>query len=417
MINEFRLIDFKNFADETLRVGPFTMIVGANASGKSNLRDAFRYLHGIGRGYTLADIMGGKYGSGGQVEWEPIRGPGKDVFRFGKSRFILFVHMTLGGTPVEYLIRVGIDIPGVFRIKEERLRVAGDTIYSSHPGDQDPIQAQNDDTQLLLRMGKTGEQRKYGHRIAVRPEQPALTQIGEHRRVVRAHERWAERVAQALADMRFLDLSPDRMRQPAVRRQNVLGDSGENLPTVLMEICADDRRKKTLAEWTRALTPMDVHDFEFPTDPTTDRVHLVIVEGNGNRVSAHSASDGTLRFLAMLATLLGTNPARLYVFEEIDNGIHPSRQQLLIDLIEGQTAKGNYQVVTTTHSPDLIESVGDDTFENTSVVCRCPDTQDAEIRAVAELPNAIKLRKSQGLGRLHRSGWMENAVLFDKQTK
>ena len=414
MINALRLVNFKNFADVTLRMGPFTVIVGANASGKSNLRDAFRFLHGVGRGYTLADILGGKYGAGGQVEWEQIRGPAKDIFRFGKSRFILSVGMTLDDTPVEYLVRVGIDIPDVFRIKAERLLVAGDTIYTSHPESQDPVRAQRDDTHLLLRMGKTGEQRKYGHRIPVRPGQPALTQIGEHRRVVRSHERWAERVAQTFADMRFLDLSPDRMRQPAFPGQTVLGDSGENLPTVLKEICADERRKKTLAEWTQALTPMDVHDFEFPTDPTTGRVQLVLVERNGNKVSAYSASDGTLRLLAMLAALLGTNPARLYVFEEIDNGIHPSRQQLLIDLVEGQTAKGRCQVVTTTHSPDLIELIGAKTFESTSVVCRCPDTDNAEIRAVAELPNASKLRESQGLGRLHRSGWMENAVLFER---
>ena len=49
MITSLRLVDFKNFADETLHLGPFTLIVGANASGKSNIRDAFRFLHGIGR--------------------------------------------------------------------------------------------------------------------------------------------------------------------------------------------------------------------------------------------------------------------------------------------------------------------------------------------------------------------------------
>ena len=43
MITSIRLVNFKNFADETLRVGPFTVIVGANASGKSNIRDAFRF--------------------------------------------------------------------------------------------------------------------------------------------------------------------------------------------------------------------------------------------------------------------------------------------------------------------------------------------------------------------------------------
>ena len=60
MITSLRLKDFKNFADETLRLGPFAVIVGANASGKSNIRDAFRFLHGIGRGYTLAEIIGGR---------------------------------------------------------------------------------------------------------------------------------------------------------------------------------------------------------------------------------------------------------------------------------------------------------------------------------------------------------------------
>ena len=63
MITSLRLQNFKNFRDENLRVGPFTVIVGSNASGKSNIRDAFRVLHGIGRGYTVAEILGGKYGA------------------------------------------------------------------------------------------------------------------------------------------------------------------------------------------------------------------------------------------------------------------------------------------------------------------------------------------------------------------
>ena len=91
MITSLQLKDFKNFADETLRVGPFTVIVGANASGKSNIRDAFRFLHGIGRGYTLAEIIGGKYGSGGQLEWEPIRGAGREIVRSMRKLFALKV--------------------------------------------------------------------------------------------------------------------------------------------------------------------------------------------------------------------------------------------------------------------------------------------------------------------------------------
>ena len=98
---------------------------------------------------------------------------------------------------------------------------------------------------------------------------------------------------------------------------------------------------------------MDVEGFEFPVGPT-GMVHLMLRERSGRRISADSASDGTLRFLAMLAALLGPNPAQLYFFEEIDNGIHPSRLNLLIDLIEKQTAKGKTQVIATTHSPELL---------------------------------------------------------------
>ena len=261
-------------------------------------------------------------------------------------------------------------------------------------------------------MEKTGDQRKFGHRISVRPDQPALTQIREHRKVAKLHKDYAEAVADILANMRFLDLVPDRMRQAAFPGQIVLGDGGENLPTVLREICTDPKRKEILAEWTRELTPMDVRDFEFPTDRTTGRVQLAFREKSNRIVSAYAASDGTLRFLAMLAALLGRNPARLYVFEEIDNGIHPSRMRLLLDLIEGQTAKKNIRVVTTTHSPDLLSMVGDDTFENTSVVRRRQDTDDAVIRRIAELPRAAELRQSQGLGPLHVSGWMEDAIAF-----
>ena len=70
-------------------------------------------------------------------------------------------------------------------------------------------------------------------------------------------------------------------------------------------------------------------------------------------------------------------------------------------------------MVTATHSPDLLSMVGDSTFRSTSVICRRPDTEDAVVRPVAELSNAGRLRESQGLGRLHTSGWMEDAILFD----
>ena len=211
--------------------------------------------------------------------------------------------------------------------------------------------------------------------------------------------------------MRVLELSPERdansfpCRVPLYRATQVK----VTVLSGLESICADFRRKTPLISWLQELTPMDVSDFEFPRDPS-GRVHLRIVEQGGRSISAYSASDGTLRFLGMLAVLLGPNPAGVYFFEEIDNGIHPNRLWLLLDLIERQTAKNGIQVITTTHSPDVLNLISDKTFEKKSVVYRDEGSAGAIIRPVDSLPNARKLRNAQGLGKLHTSGWMEDML-------
>ena len=405
MIKSIRLVNFKNFADETLRVGPFTVIVGANASGKSNIRDAFRFLHGIGRGYTIAEILGGKYGGGGQAEWRPIRGAANEIIRFGQFRFSLEVGFNLNGIELHYLIEVS-SLPDEhdpqridkFWVSREQL-ISGSTSvfhrYGSNAG---------------LKIGTSEELD-----IDLFPDKPALTLLSPLSQEVEFRFTDDQAVAELhsiFANMRFLELSPERMREPSFPGANILGDSGENLPTVLEEICADPKRREILASWVQELTPMDIKGLWFQRDPS-GRVHLMLGEANGRKVSAYSASDGTLRFLAMLAVLLGENSKGLYFFEEIDTGIHPARQWLLLELIEKQAAKNNIQIMTTTHAPDLLTFANDSTFENMSVVCRLEDSHDAIIRPVAELPDAKKLRKSgRGLGGLLTEGWMETAIAF-----
>ena len=423
MIASLKLENFKNFACETLRAGPFTVIVGANASGKSNVRDAFRFLHGIGRGYTLAEILGGKFGPGGRVEWDPVRGAPGEIARFGESAFSMTAEIEPGGRGkprARYSISVesAPNPPTGFKVVAEELRYgAAEPVFTSRPPGADPVRWQDDESHLLLRMAKTGERQQRGNRIKTRRYRPALTQIWAAKRAVEAHKIRARTVAESFRDMRFLDLAPERMREPSVPGSAVLGDGGENLSTVLQRICADERKRKVLAGWTSELTPMDVEDFEFPVDGYDGRIRLFIKERNGEKVSAHSASDGTLRFLAMLAALLDEDSAGLYFFEEIDNGIHPARLSLLIDLIERQTRKGGIQVVATTHSPSFLSMIGDDTFEHASVVCRLDDAGRAIVRPLGEIPNARELRGKQGLGPLLDEGWMENALAFTENRR
>src|SRR5258708_1031447 len=107
MIQSLHLTNFKNFRDGTLSLGKLTLLVGANASGKSNLRAAFRFLHGIGLGYTLADIIGGKY-IGGVPAWKGIRGATKEIAYHGAETFTLECRL---GLRSEYLIhKIEVDV-------------------------------------------------------------------------------------------------------------------------------------------------------------------------------------------------------------------------------------------------------------------------------------------------------------------
>ena len=399
MITSLRLINFKNFADETLKLGPFTVIVGANASGKSNIRDAFRFLHGIGRGYSLPEIMGGKLGAGGQVEWEPIRGAPNEIVRIGQTfpdgtpGFYANLGLKLGGDTLRYSIMVGVNTStqGGFHLLSEVMTV-NDTPTYEYP-----------DTESETSLDREGQPQFTRPRITdIRPPpQPPL--IAPPPVSFRFH------LCSAMQGIHFLELSPERMRDPSIPGATTLGDHGQNLPTVLESICADADRKQTLLSWFEELTPMDVQGFEFPRDPS-GRVHLYITERNGRKVSAYSASDGTLRFLGILAALLNEGAGGIYFFEEIDNGIHPSRLWLLLDLIERQTAKGNIQVITTTHNPALLAWMNDETFEHTSVVYRDQYWSDSVIRPIADLYNLRELRESKGIEWLLTSGWLESAM-------
>ena len=396
MITSLVLFQFKNFDQQALRVGPFSVIVGSNASGKSNIRDAFRVLHGIGRGYTVAEIIGGKYGAGGQVEWEQIRGSPREIATLDQDVFGISANFTFEESKLNFFVAFRPEILGFsgFRIAHEELSINQKKIYLMK--------------NMAFEILPENIHRNLDYLL--RREQPILNQMHQLS-LDHEIEQQIGHVVDALASMRFLDLVPNRMRLPSFPGQTVLGDNGENLPTVLKALCTDPAKKDVLTQWTRELTPMDVQDFEFPDGPT-GMIHLVLRERSGKGISAESASDGTLRFLAMLATLLGPEPARLYFFEEIDNGIHPSRLNLLIDLIEKQTAKGETQLIATTHSPQMLSMISDITFGNTSIVCRLDDSENAIIRPVAELPNAKELRTTQGLGRLLAGGWMETALAF-----
>jgi len=417
-ITSLRLLGFKGFLDAHLDMGGFTVVVGTNAGGKSNLRDAFRFLHGIARGYTLAEIIGEKWVEGGVLQWKGIRGGTREAVYDGRGDFSLEVGLRVRDgdkdRAARYFIRVVVPADGVQppRVAEERLVIEGrgQSVFDSHPEKHAPVQ--DDPLHLAIRLRKGHQKGFQGRAISIINDRPALSQIPEHKEAkpkeVRDH---AELALSAFQSMRFLELSSDALRLPSLPGQLVLGDRGENLSSVLQAICQDQSRKRALVEWVRELTPLDVVDFDFPQDQT-GRVLLTLIEENGRRTSAHSASDGTMRFLAMIAAFLGPDPAHFYFFEELETGLHPTRLHLLLELIEEQARKGSSQVVATTHSPQLLAFLSKETVKAATLAYRLPGKPDQRLMRVLDIPEAERVLTTQDLARLHASGWLEDAVLF-----
>lgn len=404
MLKRLKLERFKGFKEAELLLSPFTLLIGVNASGKSNICDALRFLHGISRGYSVAEIIGEKWSEAGILQWRGIRGGTKEIAFQQANTFALEVELEIKEMPqlkrfrakrsfdevVTYRIEVEVghyDKPS--RVIAEKLTTAEKVLF---------------DVSEESVLGELDRFRNFFPWFPTLSFWPKIF-IGGPLALVSIE------VVDFFGSFRFLDFSPDAMRRPSFPGQDILGDRGENLSSVLYNICEDENRKKILIDWVRELTPMDAVDFEFVFDQT-GKVLVTLVEENGQRTSAYSASDGTLRFLATIAALLGTRPARFYFFEELENGIHPSRMHLMLELIEKQATQKNIQIVSTTHSPEILRLASRETRNNASLLYRLPNHPDSRIKRIQDIAEIDKVLEKQNLGDLHYSGWFEDVVYF-----
>jgi predicted ATPase len=431
VLNRLTLQNFKSFQSAEIPLEPLTLLVGTNASGKSNIRDALRVLHGVGLGYTLAEILGEKYGTGGIRQWGGIRGGAREAAFRSTSKFRLKVELNdpAQELPLTYELTVDVsDTRSGPRVMAETLYdSAGQRVFRSRVEySEHLIHAGYDfreefDSQMPLAMPGSESSTEDGRPLRrlrsrtsdLAPNRPTIVQIFEGHRGSASTREQCSRVLRVLQSMRFLDLDPEAMRQPSVPGQHILGDRGENLSSVLQAICEDESRKQTLLGWLRALTPMDAVDFEFIAD-FSGKVLVHLVESNGQKISALSASDGTLRFLALVAVLLSPDTGRIFFFEELDTGLHPTRLHLLVQLIQQACRNHGVQVIGTTHNPALLTFLDEQARKDALLIYRTESAPDSRIRRIADLPDIENILAKQDLGRLLASGWLEDAAIFSE---
>lgn len=192
-----------------------------------------------------------------------------------------------------------------------------------------------------------------------------------------------------------------------IRKQTVLFSSGENLGTVLHELLNTfDFRNSAdeLRSFLRAAYPA----FEEITAETAlggpPRV-LVRVREKGMKRSMDlwDLSDGMLRFLCLCAALLNPFPPSLIAIDEPEAGLHPKLLPIVGDLIH--RASESTQVLITTHSPDLLNRFG---LGEVAVMAR-EDTHVKWFRPASRksLQQMLEQVSGETLGDLQRSGELE----------
>lgn len=406
MLRKLRLTNFKNFKDVEFEFGGLTVLVGTNAVGKSNVCEALRFLSAMGRGYTLAQAIGG-HCEDGRLQWRGIRGWMSEIAFYGESTFSIeatfVVNMVIGGhiydSPRTLIYKIEVDT-GIHSERIESPRI----LFES-------LSTKSLQTHRIIETFCTGEVDKLWLRIDGKSCPPVI----DSSRSLMAQINLSHELKLAVNSIRDFDWNPRVMRDSVLPGYPLIGDRGEGLVSVLQAVFQDDELKNTCLDWLKALTSTDVTDLEFIRE-ASGKIALQLIESGGRKISIASASDGTLRFLAMLAAYFSPTTHQLYFVEELENGIHPTRLHLLLQLIEQRAEMVEIQTIATTHSPQLLRLLNEDSLYHVYVIYRSDDRSDAQVRRLIDIPNIREVLETMDLGELLESGWMETTLSFERNT-
>src|SRR5882724_10551429 len=309
MIQSITIKNFKSFREAKLPLAPLTLLIGANASGKSNAIEAMQLLSWLVSGRRLGDLLVAI-----RDQELSLRGTFNDL-TYGGDEFSLGCDLL---PPLSFSITLQVNEAGL-RILEERL---------------ESPEAEHE------------------------PSQPAA----------------ASRLRQSLEDILFLDPHPRRMRDYSFLQDQKLQGDGAALSSVLYRL-SEEGKKEEILGFIRSLPEQDIRDVTFLEGPRGE-VMVQLHETFGGKATAREAallSDGTLRVLAVAAALLSVPEGSLVVIEEIDNGVHPSRAELLLGNVQRIARQRQLRVLLTTHNPALLDAIPAEAVPDTVACYRDPE--------------------------------------------
>ena len=91
---------------------------------------------------------------------------------------------------------------------------------------------------------------------------------------------------------------------------------------------------------------------------------------NAKDVSAHGVSEGTLMLLGLMTVLSGPSQPQILLMDDIEHGLHPSAQRALLHVLDTVlNANPNLQIIATTHSPFMLDTVSGSQVRLVASVC------------------------------------------------
>jgi predicted ATPase len=209
---------------------------------------------------------------------------------------------------------------------------------------------------------------------------------------------------------------PDRMRDYSKLSENLESDAS-NIAGVLAAL-PDEKKlevESTLSHYLEHFPEGDIKKIwaEKVGRLGTDAMLYCQEEwqpGQITEIDARSMSDGTLRLLGILTALLTRPEGSLIVIEEIDNGLHPSRAELLVKILREIGTKRKIDLLITTHNPALLDALGPEIIPFVTVVHRDAETGESKLTLLEDIENLPKLLATGSLGQLATKGTIEKTL-------
>jgi predicted ATPase len=407
MIKEIKLKNWKSFDQANFYIDPLTMIIGANASGKSNLLDALLFLQRISSNIGISQAING------DLNIVPLRGGFEWVCRKPDNKFTITTIIEKSEKQdYQYSITCLVNDTKA-ELYYENLTLLTYSGKNGSPKQKNLYKtAEEAGSPGVPTYFSTGTQGR-GKRIELNRSHSVLSQadaLNLRKEIVEA----IKITLSKLQNIFVFDPIPSHMRNYTAFSETLQSD-GSNIAGVLAGL-EENRKKEVEKELTHYLKELPEKDLKrvwteavgkFKTDAM-----LYCEEGWGNsgEVDARGMSDGTLRYLAIVTALLTRKESSLLVVEEIDNGLHPSRAHILINMLKTLGKKRNIDVVVTTHNPALLDAVGNKMLPFITVVHRDDKTGAGMLTQLEDIEQLPKLMAGGSLGRISTEGRIERAL-------